>query len=105
MRDKIPARQRTGSVSAEDAEAMAIQILGWLIGQPDLLGRFLALSGVEASSIRQAAAEPGFFAAVTGFVMAHEPTLMAFCAENDVKAERVAACHHRLAGPEGENWT
>ena len=105
MRDKIPVRQRIGVASTEDAEAMAIQILSWLIGQPDLLGRFLALSGVEASSIRQAAAEPGFFAAVTGFVMAHEPTLMAFCEENDVKAERVAACHVRLAGPESESWT
>ena len=65
---------------------------------------FMALVGVEASSIRQAAAEPGFLAAVTGFLMAHEPTLLAFCTENDVQAERVAACHHKLAGPESENW-
>lgn len=101
----MPARERIGAVSAEDAEAMAIQILNWLIGQPDLLGRFMALVGVDAGSIRRAAAEPGFFAGVTGFVMAHEPTLLAFCAENDVKAERVAACHHRLAGPESESWT
>jgi hypothetical protein len=100
----MPARERIGAVSAEDAEAMAIQILSWLIGQPDLLNRFMALVGVDAGSIRRAAAEPGFLAAVTGFVMAHEPTLLAFCAENDIKAERVAACHHRLAGPESENW-
>jgi hypothetical protein len=101
----MPARQRIGTVSAEDAEAMAIQILGWLIGQPDLLNRFMALVGVDAGSIRRAAAEPGFLAAVTGFVMAHEPTLLAFCAENDVQAERVAACYHALAGPESESWT
>ena len=104
MRDKLPARERIGAVRAEDAEAMAIEILGWLVGQPDLLNRFMALVGVDAGSIRRAAAEPGFLAAVTGFVMAHEPTLMAFCEENDVKAERVAACHHKLAGPESENW-
>lgn len=100
----MPGRKRIGAATTEDAEAMAIQILSWLIGQPDLLNRFMALVGVEASSIRQAAAEPGFLAAVSGFLMAHEPTLLAFCAENDVQAERVAACHHKLAGPESENW-
>jgi hypothetical protein len=84
---------------------MAIQMLGWLAGQPGLMSRFLAMSGVEATSIRQAAAEPGFLAGVTGFVMAHEPTLMAFCEENEVRAELVAACHGRLAGPEVESWT
>jgi hypothetical protein len=105
MRDKMPGRERIGVVSAEDAEAMAIQILGWLISQPDLLNRFMALVGVDAGSIRRAAEEPGFLGAVTGFVMAHEPTLLAFCEQNDVRAERVAACHHRLAGPESESWS
>ena len=101
----MPGRERIGVVSAEDAESMAIQILGWLISQPDLLNRFMALVGVDAGSIRQAAAEPGFLGAVTGFVMAHEPTLLAFCEQNDVRAERVVACHHRLAGPESESWS
>jgi hypothetical protein len=101
----MPAKERMGAISAEDAEAMAIEILGWLIGQPDLLNRFMALVGIDAGSIRRAAAEPGFLAAVTGFVMAHEPTLLTFCEQNDVSAERVAACHHRLAGPESESWS
>ncbi len=84
---------------------MAIDILVWLSGQPELIGRFLALTGVEPAGLRQAAGEPGFLAAVTGFVMAHEPTLMAFCAERGLNAEHVAACHHRLAGPDSEVWT
>ncbi|MCB1444259.1 MAG: DUF3572 domain-containing protein [Rhizobiaceae bacterium] len=100
----MPGGRKTAAPGGEEAEAMAIRILGWLTGQPELLGRFLALTGIEAGSIRRAAAEPGFLAGLTGFVMAHEPTLMAFCAENDVKADRVSACHHRLAGPESENW-
>lgn len=98
----MPARERPVPVGAEEAEAMAISVLAWLTGQPDLLGRFMALSGVDAGSIRQAAREPGFLAGVTSFVMAHEPTLLAFCAESDVRAERVAACHRQLAGPESE---
>jgi hypothetical protein len=88
----------------DEAQAMAISILGWITSRPELLGRFMALTGVDGGSIRQAAAEPGFLAGVISFVMAHEPTLMSFCAENDVKAELVVACHHKLAGPEAESW-
>ena len=98
----MPAGARPAPVDAGEAEAMAISILAWLTGRPDLLGRFMALSGVDGGSIRQAAREPGFLAGVTGFVMAHEPTLLAFCADSDIRAERVAACHRELAGPEGE---
>jgi hypothetical protein len=104
MRDKLSGGARAGAVSDDDAQAMAIQILGWITGQPDLLSRFMALSGVDGGSIRQAAAEPGFLAGVTSFVMAHEPTLMSFCTENDVKVERVVACHHKIAGPDAESW-
>ena len=100
----MPGKDKFGTIGTVEAETMAIKMLGWLVARPELLGRFMALSGVDAGSIRQAAAEPGFLAGVTGFVMAHEPTLMAFCGENEVKAERVAACHNRLAGPESESW-
>jgi len=104
MRDKSSGGGRPVVVSDDDAQSMAITILGWITGRPDLMSRFMALTGVDGGSIRQAAAEPGFLAGVTGFLMAHEPTLLAFCEENEVKAEMVAACHHRLAGPESENW-
>jgi hypothetical protein len=100
----MSGRDRPVTISDDDAQTMAIRILGWITGQPELLSRFMALTGVDGASIRSAAAEPGFLAGVTDFVMAHEPTLMAFCEENDVKAEMVVACHHRLAGPESENW-
>lgn len=89
----------------DDAEELAITILGWMIQDPDMMGRFLALSGIEAGAIRQAAREPGFYAGVTGFLMGHEPTLMAFCESSSVKADYVAACHRRLGGPEDQSWT
>jgi len=47
----------------------------------DLLPRFLALTGIEAASIRQAAREPGFLAGVLQFFLTHEPTLLRYCDE------------------------
>lgn len=70
-------------------ENVAIAALGWIAGNEDMLGRFLALTGIEASQIRGAAAEPGFLTGVLDFLMAHEPSLMAFCNETETDPETV----------------
>ncbi|MFC4625831.1 DUF3572 domain-containing protein [Daeguia caeni] len=69
------------SISREDAESLAIEALVWLAQDRDLLPRFLALTGIEAAQIRQAAQEPGFLAGVLQFFLGHEPTLLRFCTE------------------------
>ena len=61
-----------------NAEDIAVSALSWLVQDEALLRRFLDLSGIEASDIRAAAAEPGFFAGILKFIAAHEPTLNAF---------------------------
>lgn len=65
----------------EQAEALAVSALAFVANDAELLPRFLAITGIEASSIRRAATEPGFLAGVLQFVLAHEPTLMRFCEE------------------------
>lgn len=84
-----------------DAEDTAIAALAWLAGQPELMGRFLALTGLEASNLREAAREPGFVAGVLGFLMNHEPTLMDFCAATDTRPETVARAFRALGGADG----
>lgn len=66
------------TIGRDAAEALAIEALGFIAADPELMPRFLALTGIEPAAIRQAAAEPGFLAGVLGFVAAHEPTLLAF---------------------------
>lgn len=70
---------RPATMNAEAAEGLAIAALGHIAADPVLLPRFLAITGIEAGQIRQAAREPGFLAGVLQFLMAHEPTLSAFC--------------------------
>lgn len=53
-----------------------MQALVFLAGDAELLSRFLALTGIEANQIRDAAREPGFLAGVLGFFLAHEPSLL-----------------------------
>jgi hypothetical protein len=85
----------------EEAEAIAISALGFVAADPELLPRFLAITGIEASAIRRAAAEPGFLAGVLQFILAHEPTLMRFCEETGVPPADVGKALKAL--PQGDD--
>ena len=85
-----------------EAEALAIMGLGFIAADPELLPRFLALTGIEAASIRRAAREPGFLAGVLSFINAHEPTLLRFAATAGTTPDRVAAALRALPFGSGD---
>ncbi|MDQ0320313.1 hypothetical protein QO002_002451 [Pararhizobium capsulatum DSM 1112] len=80
-------------------DEVPIAILGWLAGEPELMGRFMALTGTEPSSLRHAMNDPGFLAGLVDFLMQHEPTLLAFCEATGMKPEEVVRAHAALSGP------
>ena len=84
--------------SLGEAEIVAAEALGYIAANPELIARFLDLTGIEPSQIRRAAQEPGFLAGVLDFLMRHEPDLMAFAAESGRKPESVARAHALLSG-------
>ena len=94
-----PRESRHSRSNPADAEETAAAILGWLANEPDMLGRFLALSGLQANQLRSAVDDPGFLAGMIDFLMGHEPTLLAFCEATDTKPEAVAAAWHHYSGP------
>ena len=79
-----------------DAEAIAIAALGFIASDAELLPRFLAITGVEVSSLRRAAREPGFLAGVLQFILAHEPTLIRFAETSNMLASAVAQAQRAL---------
>jgi hypothetical protein len=81
------------------AEETAVSVLGWLAGEPDLLSRFLALTGIRTDQLRRAADEPDFLAGLLDFLMEHEPTLMAYCAATGSKPEDVAGAARVFSRP------
>ena len=90
------ARTSDQKLTRENAEQIAIQALGFVASDPNLLPRFLALTGIEPSAIRQAAGQPGFLAGVLDFILAHEPTLMQFSEASGVAAESVLLARRLL---------
>ncbi|WP_244635844.1 DUF3572 domain-containing protein [Chthonobacter albigriseus] len=88
-------------LTREKAEEIAILGLQFLVGDPEQLGRFLALTGIGPLEIRSAAAEPGFLAGVLEFFMADESLLLSFAASRNLRPMMIAAARHVLAGEAG----
>ena len=81
----------------DEADSVAVQALAFIAADRPLLDRFLAVTGINVADLRAAAATPGFLAGVLDFVLAHEPTLMAFAADQSLDPARVAAARESLA--------
>lgn len=96
--------QSQKDTTSDDAEATAIAVLAWLAGEPELLSRFMSLTGVDASDLRAAVGNRGFLTGLLDFLMGHEPTLMAFCEATGTKPERVVRAHAELAGTAHSGW-
>lgn len=96
MADKM-LKQSQNTINGED---IAIRALVWIAGNAPMLHRFLDLSGIDASQIREAAKEPAFLAGVLTFILAHEPTLNEFAEAENLHPSVVAQALKSL--PDGE---
>lgn len=89
------------TLSLEDAQGIATEALVQLSRDPELIGRFLAVSGIGPESIREAAGEPGFLAGVLEFYMMDETLLLTFCENAGVRPTMMAAARYALSGGVG----
>ena len=92
-------------ISREAAESLAVQALGYLAGEPERLGRFLALSGLGPETIRAAAGDPRFLAGVLEYIAGDEDLLVAFAAASGLSPDQVARAKTVLAGQRWERET
>lgn len=78
------------------AEDIAARALAFLAQDMDRLGRFLALSGLDPSSIRQVASEPHFLPSVLDHLLADEQLLLEFADAERLRPETIAEARQRL---------
>ena len=79
----------------EAAEMLAIQALAFIVEVPERLDRFLGLTGIEPSQIRDAAREPGFLAGVLEHMLADESSPDRVCRQCQDRSGRDRACPQR----------
>ncbi len=73
---------RRPEMAQELAEMLAVQALSFIAAEPERLGRFLAITGIEAQSLRDAAREPNFLSGVLDHLVGDDSLMRAF-AEHD----------------------
>lgn len=80
------------------ATELAIAALTFIAGEPERLGRFLALSGIGPESIRAAAREPNFLLGVLDHLTGDEALLRAFADHSEINPSDVELARRALAG-------
>ena len=88
--------ERRASTGRDAAEMLAIEALAFLAGEPEELGRFLALAGIGAETLRSAAADPGFLAGVLDYLARRRAAASRLCRERrDPAGARRRSRHDR----------
>lgn len=86
----------------EAAESLAVQALTYLAGDPERLGRFLALTGLAPQSLRAAARESGFLAGILEHIAGNESLLTEFAADAGVDPAEIDRARRALGATQWE---
>ena len=87
------------------AEAIAVEALGWLATNEDLMPVFLGATGASAEDLRAQAADPGFLGSVLDFVMMDDAWVVAFCDSAGLAYDMPMRARHSLPGGQQVHWT
>lgn len=91
-------RRENTDATAPEAETLALDALRFLAGEPERLGRFLALTGMGPADLMARAADPALLGAVLDHVLADESLLHLCAAETGVAPDAIARARRRLPG-------
>ena len=89
----------------EAAETLALQALGWLATQEDLLASFLGATGASMSDMARDARDPVFLGAVLDFLLMDDTWIIAFCDATDLPRTAPAEARAQLPGGAQTHWT
>lgn len=88
--------------SERAAEALALEALAHIAGEPRALERLLDETGLAPDDLRQRLQDPELMAAVLDFLLADETLLLPFCASLNVRPQGVIRARAQLPGGVGD---
>lgn len=88
-------------LSHEQAVAVALQAVTFLVGDDDARDGLLRMTGITADDLRGRLEDPAFLTGVLEFLLANEPRLLTFCKEADLPPEVPERARQTLSG---ETW-
>ncbi len=89
----------------DQAEALALQALGWIVATDDLADVFLNASGASAEDLRNNAQDPAFLGSVLDFLMMDDAWVVGFCDQIGCDYTQPGYLRQLLPGGDLPNWT
>lgn len=87
-------------MQTDAAEKIALSALQFLSDDGDRLERFIALSGLDPSTLRSASRDEGFLQGVLEFILTDEPLLLDFADNAGIDPNSIGKAHYVLVGPQ-----
>lgn len=85
-------------MTSDRAETIALMALAYLAAEEDLLHRFMAETGMEATELKVIAGNPGLLGGVLDFVLSDEALVMEFAASSGLRPEEPMRARMALPG-------
>ena len=92
-------------LARDSAEVLALEALGWLAADEDLVGVFVGSTGATTAEMRERAQDPEFLASVLDFLLMDDAWIQAFCAAKNYKPDFPLRARATLPGGAAVNWT
>lgn len=92
-------------LTRETAETVALQALGWLAGNEELMPVFLGSTGASVDDVKRQAGDPAFLGSVLDFIMMDDNWVIDCAASAAMPPERIMQARQSLPGGEQINWT
>ena len=96
---------KSPNMRSQDAEALAIQALGWIALSDDLTGVFLGASGASLADVTAQATDPAFLGSVLDFLLMDDAWVIGFCDANGLDYAAPMVARQLLPGGNLPNWT
>ncbi|HEY3639321.1 MAG TPA: DUF3572 domain-containing protein [Rhizomicrobium sp.] len=84
--------------TSPDPELLAVKALGFLAETPELLVRFMGLSGATPADLRDRIGDPGFLGGVLDFLLENDETTAAFCTAENIDPRSIHWARQQLSG-------
>ena len=91
-------------MTPEAAETVALQALGWLVADKDLLAVFMGSTGLGERDLRQGAGAPEILVAVLDFLVMDDAWVSGFCDAQALPYDMPMRARATLSGGE-VHWT
>jgi hypothetical protein len=86
-------RSRSSHIDLADSEALALQVLAFLLADAQRLQRFMSLTGLGPDDIRAAAETHDLHVATLDYLMSDESLLLMFCQEAGFNPATIPVAH------------